>query len=85
MAEWSVMERQVVESTTMRSIGYDRTEQVLEVEFQSGDIYQYLDVPPAIYKELSDAESKGQYFNSEIRDIYEFVRLDRRQRAGMAQ
>ena len=67
----------------MRSVGYDRTDQVLEVEFQSGDIYQYLDVPPVIYEELSSAESKGKYFNSEIRDTYEFVRLDRRrQRAG---
>jgi hypothetical protein len=79
------MQREPVESTTMRSVGYDRTDQVLEVEFRSGDIYQYLDVPPAIHKELSSAESKGQYFNSEIRDTYEFVRLDRRrQRAGKA-
>jgi hypothetical protein len=78
------MQRQAVESTTMRSVGYDRTEQVLEVEFQSGGVYQYLDVPSAIYKELSDAESKGQYFNSEIRDTYEFVRLDGRHRAGRA-
>jgi hypothetical protein len=72
------MQRQGVESTTMRSVGYDRTEQVLEIEFQSGAIYQYLDVPPAIYTELLEAESKGHYFNSEIRDAYGFVRVDRR-------
>ena len=68
----------------MRSVGYNEKRQVLEVEFQSGKIYQYLDVPPAIYKELSDAESKGQYFNSEIRDTYEFVRVDRRERGATA-
>jgi len=78
------MQRQAVESTTMRAIGYDRTEQVLEVEFQSGAVYQYLDVPPAIYKELLEAESKGQYFNSEIRDAYEFLRVDRRERGATA-
>jgi hypothetical protein len=76
------MKRQGVESTTMRSVGYDQTNQVLEVEFQSGTIYQYLDIPPAIYKELWEAESKGRYFNSEIRDTYEFVRVDRRGRRG---
>jgi hypothetical protein len=78
VAEWNRMQRQPVESTTMRSVGYDQTNQVLEVEFQSGTIYQYLGIPPAIYKDLLAAESKGRYFNSEIRDTYEFVRVDRR-------
>ena len=76
------MERQEVASTTMRSVGYDQAKQVLEIEFQSGVIYQYLDIAPAIYKELVEAESKGRYFNSEIRDAYEFVRVDRRGRRG---
>jgi hypothetical protein len=68
----------------MRSVGYDQKSQVLEVEFQSGVIYRYLDIPPALYKALWEAESKGRYFNSEIRDIYEFVRVDRRGRRGAA-
>lgn len=76
------MERQEVESTTMRSVGYNQAKQVLEIEFQSGMIYQYLDIPSAIYKELLEAESKGRYFNSEIRDTYEFIRVDRRGRRG---
>ncbi len=76
------MERQEVGSTTMQSVGYDQANQVLEIEFQSGMIYQYLDIPPAIYKELLEAESKGRYFNSEIRDSYEFVRVDQRGQRG---
>jgi lysyl-tRNA synthetase, class II len=78
------MQRQTVESTTMRSVGYDQTNQVLEVEFQSGAVYQYLDVPGAIYKEFLDAESEGQYFNSEIRDTFGFVRVDRPERGATA-
>ena len=66
----------------MRSVGYDHANQVLEVEFQSGMIYRYLDIPPGIYKELLEAESKGRYFNSEIRDTYEFVQVARRGRRG---
>jgi len=68
----------------MRSVGYDDANQVLEVEFQSGAIYQYLDVRPAIHKELMAAASKGRYFNSEIRDSYASVRVDRRQRGATA-
>jgi KTSC domain len=79
------MQRQPVESTTMRSVGYDQTNQVLEIEFQSGAIYQYLDVPPAIHKELMDSESKGRFFNREIRDIYTSVRVDQRERGATAQ
>jgi len=68
----------------MRSVGYDQVNQVLEVEFQSGAIYQYLDVSLAIYKEFLDAESKGQYFSSAIRDIYEFVRVEQPARGATA-
>lgn len=68
----------------MRSVGYDGANQVLEVEFQSGAIYQYLDVRPAIHKELMDAESKGRFFNHEIRDIYTSVRVDQRARGATA-
>ena len=76
------MQRQAVESTTMRSVGYDQTNQVLEIEFHTGMIYQYPDIPLVIYKALLEAESKGRYFNSEIRDTYEFVRVDRRGQRG---
>jgi hypothetical protein len=84
LAEWSRMQREAVESTTMRSVGYDQPNQVLEIEFQSGAVYQYLDVPPAIHKELMDAASKGRYFNHEIREIYTSVRVDERERGATA-
>jgi hypothetical protein len=76
----SDMQRRAVESTTMRSVGYDGTSQVLEVEFQTGTVYQYLDVPAAVHDELLEAESKGEYFNREIRDAFRFVRVDARRR-----
>ncbi len=76
------MQRRAVEATTMRSVGYQAKSQVLEIEFQSGAIYQYLDVPAAVYEELLESESKGRYFNGEIRDSYAFVPVNGRVRAG---
>jgi KTSC domain len=76
------MKREAVESTTMRSMGYDAKSKVLEIEFQSRVVYQYLDVPAAVHEELWLAESKGQYFNHEIRDCYACVRVDSRRAAG---
>ena len=66
----------------MRSVGYEARSQILEIEFQSGAVYQYLDVPQKVHEELIGAESKGQYFNSEIRDDYEFVRVAKTRRVA---
>jgi hypothetical protein len=75
------MRREAVESATMKSVGYESKSRILEIEFQSGVVYQYLDVPKRVHEALRGAESKGQYFNGEIRDEYAFVRVSTRRRA----
>jgi hypothetical protein len=76
------MRRKPVDSTTMRSVGYQPRSRVLEIEFDSGAVYQYLEVPVRIYEQLLRAESKGRYFNSEIREIYPYVQVSRTRAAG---
>jgi len=48
-----MLNRTPVLSSQLRSIGYDTAEHVLEIEFVSGEVYQYLNVPekriPEIY------------------------------------
>ena len=69
------MDRIAVESSNLKSAGYDPESQVLEVEFSSGSVYQYTDVPASVYRELLDADSKGSYFNAHIRVAYSFTRV----------
>lgn len=69
------MERQTVSSSNLASIGYDANKEILEVEFNHGGVYQYFDVPSAIYKELMGAPSHGVYFSANIRNDYEFEKL----------
>ena len=76
------MRRTAVDSTTMRSVGYDSAQQILEVEFTSGAVYQYLDVPAIVFDGLMAAESKGRYFNHEIRDDYTVLREPTRRRGN---
>ena len=66
----------------MRSVGYESNGKVLEVEFQSGVVYQYSEVPESLYEELMRAGSKGRYFNDEIRDEFRCVRMGRARRAA---
>jgi hypothetical protein len=42
----------------------------LEVEFNSGGVYQYSGVPEAVYAALMRASSKGHYLNDHIKDRY---------------
>jgi len=70
------MERIPVESSAIRSAGYSAAEKRLEIEFTSGTVYQYLDVPEVIYFALLAADSKGAFFDRHIRNEgYSFIRL----------
>ena len=64
------MNRQNVSSTDISSIGYDSVASVLEIEFNSGGIYQYSSVSENIYENLMRASSHGTYFHGFIKDKY---------------
>jgi hypothetical protein len=67
--------RVVVVSDMMSSVGYDPTTAVLEVEFRSGGVYEYFDVPPHEHAALLLADSKGQFFNARVRTSFRFRRV----------
>ena len=70
------MDRQPVESSLIRSVGYDLTNSILEIELTGeGRVYEYFDVPLSVYSELMAAESKGEYFNNYIRDLYSYQQV----------
>lgn len=63
------MFRIVVRSGSISSIGYDATRHLLEIEFRrTMEVFHYEGVPSSEYRGLMSAESKGEYFNSKIRD-----------------
>jgi hypothetical protein len=60
------------------SVGYDRQEKVLEVEFvKNGYVYEYYDVPNDEYQNLMKADSKGSYMRDCIIDHYGYGRVSR--------
>ena len=69
------MRRQLVNSSSLRSLGYDPRSQTLEVEFHSTGVYQYFGVPRTVLEEMLAQHSLGTYFNAEIRDVYRCVRI----------
>ena len=59
----------------LTSVGYDPIGSILELEFTSGGIYQYGEVPEETYRELMATDSKGRYFLEYIDDQYPYVRI----------
>ena len=71
------MQRTPVSSSNIHSIGYDPHSSVLEVEFNSGDVYQYLNVPKRLYHQLVNAASPGQFLNTNvIRYGYRYQKIE---------
>ena len=64
------MRRRPVESSAIASVGDDRATAVLEIEFTSGEVYEYFAVPPSVYDGLIAAESAGRYFQARVREVY---------------
>lgn len=69
------MQRDYVASSNISSIGYDSATEILEIEFQSGSVYQYYNVSSVIYDELMAASSKGQFFAYQIKNSYPYSRV----------
>lgn len=69
------MDRQFVQSSDIAEIGYDSNSMVLEILFIKGGLYQYFDVPEAVYLELMSCDSKGRFLNANIKNNYRYTRL----------
>lgn len=70
------MKRTPVTSSMLSSIGYDTSEQILEVEFvNTGQVWQYFEVAPEVFKALLEAPSKGKFMRAQVIDAYDCARI----------
>jgi hypothetical protein len=67
------MIRKPVASSNLSSVGYE--DHVLEIEFHSGSVYQYDNVPYSVYASLMTAVSKGRFFAAAVKDRYPCRRI----------
>ena len=59
-----------VNSSVISVVRYNSDTEVLELGFRSGRYYAYYDVDFAVFTDLINAESVGQYFADNIRNNY---------------
>ena len=75
------MDWQPLESKMFLAAAYDAEKQTLYLRFQSGDVYRYFDFSAVQCREFLNAESRGRYFLSHIRDQFPYERLAKLQTA----
>lgn len=63
-------------STVIQHIDYFQETRILRVEFLSGLIYDYKEVPPEVYRSLKIAGSKGRFLNFHIKGKFEYDRVN---------
>jgi hypothetical protein len=65
----------VMDSTVIKSFSYRISKERLTIQFQSGHIYEYYDVPKFVVESLGNAPSKGHYFYYNIRKSFKYQRI----------
>lgn len=62
----------------LATAAYDAPRRQLYLRFKSGEIYRYFTFPAEQYQEFLNADSRGQFFLSQIRNRFPYERLKRR-------
>ena len=62
-----------VQSSNVKSVGYDEDNRNIHVELISGEKYLYKEVPKRIFKDLLVATSIGSYINRYLKGSYLLV------------
>lgn len=65
-----------VNSSMASAIGYNEQQKTLQIEFNSGSVYQYSNVEIETWERLQEADSTGRFYNKEIKGHYSCQRLD---------
>ena len=69
------MERKRVNSSRIRSAGYDPQNQLLEIEFSDGRIVSYRGVSPEVHRQFMNAPSPVSFYEDKIAENYPEMRV----------
>jgi hypothetical protein len=65
-----------IKSSNIKAVGYSPKWQILIIKFNNDAIYQYNEVPPEMYKDFMEADSKGKYFHKYIKPEYSSIKKE---------
>lgn len=69
------MRRIPVESSCIKSVGKREDVDIIEIEFNNGPVYRYLNTGTDVFTAILNAESHGKFFCAHVRNSYPFQRV----------
>ena len=69
------MQRKRVNSSKLRSVGYDEGSKTLEIEMSNGQVFQYGGVYPEVYRRFMAAPNPSAFFDDKIAEEYTAKRV----------
>ncbi len=69
------MERKRLNSSRIRSVGYDAKAQLLEIEFSDSKVVQYRGVSPEVHRQFMAAPSATSFFEDKIDESFPSSRI----------
>jgi hypothetical protein len=63
-------------SAVIDAYDYNVDTETLTVRYRSGKVYNYLQVPEKVYKEMRATTAKGIFLNRNIKRKYPFVEIE---------
>ena len=69
------MERSKVNSSKIRSVGYDERARVLEVELTDGSIFQYSGVSQEVHRRMMSAPTIASFYQDRIEEDFSRKRI----------
>ena len=70
------MERKPVNSSNIKSVGYDESTGTLQIEFVSGAVWNYENIEKWMYESLISSLSVGKYFSANIRGKFNEIKIN---------
>jgi len=69
------MERRRLNSSRLRSAGYDEKTLTLEIEMSNGEVFQYSKVYPEVWRRFMAAPNPTTFFDDKIAEEYSAKRV----------
>jgi KTSC domain-containing protein len=70
------MNRTAIASPGIAQVGYEEGSEILEIEFASGKIFQFFNVPLNLFNQLMDSSHKERYYETNILERFPYKRIE---------
>ena len=70
------MHRTAVTANGINQVGYEDGSEILEIEFSSGKVFQFFNVPSKMFQQLMDTPHKEFFYERNIHERFPYQRIE---------